>query len=119
MPGAMRVVTSAQAFADALDAERALGRSVGLVPTMGALHAGHRSLVERAAAECDVVAVTVFVNPLQFDDAADLAAYPRDLEADAALARAAGASLVFAPPVARDVRTGPGPRRHHGARRAA
>ena len=52
------------------------GRSVGLVPTMGALHAGHRSLIERAAAECDVVAVTVFVNPLQFDDAADLAAYP-------------------------------------------
>jgi pantoate--beta-alanine ligase len=66
---------------------------------MGALHAGHRSLIERAVAECDVVAVTVFVNPLQFNDAADLAAYPRDLDADAALARAAGASLVFAPPV--------------------
>ena len=95
----MRVVTSAREFADALDAERALGRSVGLVPTMGALHAGHRSLVARAAAECDVVAVTVFVNPLQFDDAADLAAYPRDLDADVAMARAAGASVVFAPPV--------------------
>ncbi len=70
----MRVVTTAREFSEALDAERALGRSVGLVPTMGALHAGHRSLVARAAAECDVVAVTVFVNPLQFDDAADLAA---------------------------------------------
>jgi len=97
--GAMRVVTTAKEFSEALDAERALGRSVGLVPTMGALHAGHRSLVARAAAECDVVAVTVFVNPLQFDDAADLAAYPRDLEADAAVARAAGATVVFAPPV--------------------
>jgi len=96
---AMRVVTSAKEFSDALDTERALGRSVGVVPTMGALHAGHRSLIARAAAECDVVAVTVFVNPLQFDDAADLAAYPRDLEADAATARSAGASLVFAPPV--------------------
>ena len=72
----MRVVTSAQEFSEVLDTERALGRSVGLVPTMGALHAGHRSLIERAAAQCDVVAVTVFVNPLQFNDAADLAAYP-------------------------------------------
>ena len=87
----MRVVRGAAEFSAALDAERALGRSVGLVPTMGALHAGHRSLVERAAAECDVVAVTVFVNPLQFNDAADLAAYPRDLDADVALAAAAGA----------------------------
>ncbi len=96
---ALRVVTGAQEFSDLLDTERALGRSVGLVPTMGALHAGHRSLIERAVAECDVVAVTVFVNPLQFNDAADLAAYPRDLDADAAMARSAGASLVFAPPV--------------------
>ena len=96
---ATRVVTSAREFSDVLDTERALGRSVGLVPTMGALHAGHRALVERAAAECDVVAVTVFVNPLQFDDAADLAAYPRHLDTDVALAGAAGASVVFAPPV--------------------
>ncbi len=95
----MRIVTTAREFSDALDTERALGRSVGLVPTMGALHAGHRSLIERAASECDVVAVTVFVNPLQFDDPRDLAAYPRDLDTDATLARAAGASVVFAPPV--------------------
>ncbi len=93
------VIAAAARFATALDAERAVGRRVGLVPTMGALHAGHRALIERAARECDVVAVTVFVNPLQFDDAADLDAYPRDLDADVALARAAGASMVFAPPV--------------------
>ena len=72
-------------------------RTVGLVPTMGALHAGHRALIERAAAECDVVAVTVFVNPLQFNDAADLAAYPRTLQADVDMAAAAGAHIVFAP----------------------
>jgi pantoate--beta-alanine ligase len=95
----LEVVTGARAFADALEAARARGRQVGLVPTMGALHAGHRSLVARAAAECDVVAVTVFVNPLQFDDPADLAAYHRDLHADMALAAGAGATLVFAPSV--------------------
>ncbi|MDE3085853.1 MAG: pantoate--beta-alanine ligase [Acidobacteriota bacterium] len=97
--GRPRVVRSASAFAAALDAARAEGRSVGLVPTMGALHAGHQALVARAAAECDVVAATVFVNPLQFDDPADLAAYHRDLPADLALAGEAGADLVFAPGV--------------------
>ena len=96
----MRVLTGAREFADALEAERARGRSVGLVPTMGALHAGHRSLVARAAAECDTVAVTVFVNPLQFNDPSDLAAYPRDLQGDVAQAAEAGARLVFAPGVA-------------------
>jgi pantoate--beta-alanine ligase len=95
----VRVITSAQGFSDALEAERAVGRRVGLVPTMGALHAGHRSLVARAAAECDVVAVTVFVNPLQFDKADDLARYPRDLEGDVLQAAEAGATIVFAPPV--------------------
>ncbi len=72
---------------------------VGLVPTMGALHAGHESLVARAAAECETVVVSVFVNPAQFGDPDDLAAYPRDIEADAAIAAAAGADVVFAPPV--------------------
>ena len=97
--GGPRLVRSAAAFAAALEAVRAEGRSVGLVPTMGALHAGHQALVARAAAECDVVAATVFVNPLQFDDPADLAAYHRDLPADLALAGEAGADLVFAPGV--------------------
>jgi pantoate--beta-alanine ligase len=95
----VRVITTAREFAAALEAERAVGRRVGLVPTMGALHAGHRSLVARAAAECDVVAVTVFVNPLQFDVADDLARYPRDLDGDVRLAAGAGAGIVFAPSV--------------------
>jgi len=96
---ATTVVRSAAAFAEMLDAARAAGRRVGLVPTMGALHAGHRALVERAVAECDTVAVTVFVNPLQFNDAGDLAAYPRTLDADVALVEEAGAQIVFAPGV--------------------
>jgi pantoate--beta-alanine ligase len=96
----MQVLTSAPVFAETLDAERAKGRSVGLVPTMGALHAGHRALVARAAAECDTVVVTVFVNPLQFDDPSDHAAYPRHLHGDVEQAAAAGAHFVFAPSVA-------------------
>jgi pantoate--beta-alanine ligase len=71
---------------------------VGLVPTLGALHDGHASLVRRSAAENDVTCVTVFVNPLQFGAGEDLAAYPRTLEADLRVAAAAGAGLVFAPP---------------------
>jgi pantoate--beta-alanine ligase len=76
---------------------RAVGRRVGVVPTMGALHAGHRSLIERAAGECDLVVVTIFVNPTQFGEAADLANYPRTFEDDVGVAAGAGASLVFAP----------------------
>lgn len=95
----MDVLRRAAELSAALDEARAAGRSVGLVPTMGALHAGHRSLVERAASECDVVAVTIFVNPLQFDDPADLDAYPRDLGADVALLSEAGAGIVFVPDV--------------------
>ena len=76
----LTVLDRKDAFRKALDAERAAGRQVGLVPTMGALHAGHLSLMARAAAECDVVAVTVFVNPLQFAPSEDLAAYPRDAD---------------------------------------
>lgn len=95
----MRVIVTVAELTTALEAERSAGRQVGLVPTMGALHAGHRSLIERAAAECDTVAVTVFVNPLQFDNRGDLAAYPRTLPADVALATSAGATIVFAPAV--------------------
>jgi pantoate--beta-alanine ligase len=83
-----------------LDVTRATGRTVGLVPTMGALHEGHLSLVRRSAAECDLTAVTVFVNPLQFGPAEDLAAYPRTIQADVAAAGGAGAGVVFAPTVA-------------------
>ena len=76
------------------------GCLVGLVPTMGALHAGHQSLVQRARRECDRVLLTVFVNPLQFGPNEDFAAYPRGLQRDVELAGAAGADAVFAPSVA-------------------
>jgi pantoate--beta-alanine ligase len=74
-----------------------LDGDVGLVPTMGALHAGHEALIAAARAECDVVVVSLFVNPAQFDEAGDLAAYPRDETRDGALAEAAGADVLFAP----------------------
>lgn len=82
-----------------LDSDRAIGRRIGLVPTMGALHHGHASLIERAASECDVVVVTVFVNPIQFDDPSDLSRYPRDLPRDLDIAARSGATFVFAPAV--------------------
>jgi len=93
------LLETVEAFRKALDAERAHGRTVGLVPTMGYLHEGHASLLKRAAAECDVVAMTIFVNPLQFAPTEDLAAYPRDLDRDYALAEREGASLLFVPPL--------------------
>jgi pantoate--beta-alanine ligase len=80
-----------------LDAERASGRTVGFVPTMGYLHAGHASLMARARGETDVVIVSIFVNPLQFAPSEDLAAYPRDLAADTALAEAEGVDVLFVP----------------------
>ena len=70
---------------------------IGVVPTMGALHAGHRALIDAARSECDTVVVSLFVNPAQFDEAADLAAYPRDEERDAAMAADAGVDFLFAP----------------------
>ncbi|MGO8874113.1 MAG: pantoate--beta-alanine ligase [Acidimicrobiales bacterium] len=93
------VIDTLAGYAAALHRARRSGRTVGVVPTMGALHAGHRSLIERAAAECDVVAVSIFVNPTQFGDAGDLAAYPRTLESDLATVASAGGMLVFAPSV--------------------
>lgn len=70
---------------------------VGFVPTMGALHAGHTTLIDRAAGECDAVIVSVYVNPTQFDNPEDLERYPQTLAADTALAERHGATLVFAP----------------------
>jgi pantoate--beta-alanine ligase len=74
-------------------------KTVGLVPTMGALHAGHASLIRAARAQCDCVAVTVFVNPTQFGPNEDFARYPRTFEADCALAQTEGADVIFAPAV--------------------
>jgi pantoate--beta-alanine ligase len=91
---ALRTVAEVRA---ALAEPRRAGRTIGLVPTMGALHEGHLALVRRAAGECDLVVVSLFVNPAQFEDAADLAAYPRDESRDASLAGEAGADLLFAP----------------------
>ena len=96
----MDLIETVAGLRKALDAERAAHRTVGLVATMGALHAGHLSLLRRAVDECDAVAATIFVNPLQFGPAEDLAAYPRDLEADAVLVEAAGVDHLCAPPVA-------------------
>jgi pantoate--beta-alanine ligase len=98
-PSPVPVLATVAEYAATLDALRAAGRTVGLVPTMGALHAGHRSLIRRAAEECDVVAVSIFVNPTQFGDAADLANYPRTLESDLDVVASAGGSLVFTPTV--------------------
>ena len=80
-----------------VEAWKRAGESIGLVPTMGYLHEGHRSLIERAAAENDHAVVSVFVNPTQFAPGEDLQSYPRDIEADAALCRDAGAALLFHP----------------------
>jgi len=82
----------------ALAPERRTGARIGLVPTMGALHEGHLSLVRRAREECDVVVVSLFVNPAQFGPAEDLGSYPRREARDAELAEAEGADVLFAPP---------------------
>jgi pantoate--beta-alanine ligase len=82
-----------------LDAARSRGATVGLVPTMGSLHEGHLSLVRAARAACDVVAMSIFVNPLQFGAGEDLASYPRDLDRDTTLASDAGVDVLFAPSV--------------------
>ena len=92
----LRVVQTIDEVRAALTARRGSG-AIGLVPTMGALHAGHARLVERARAECATVVVSIFINPLQFDRADDLARYPRPLEADLALCERLGVDAVFAP----------------------
>jgi len=72
-------------------------KSLGLVPTMGALHQGHASLIEKASRECDLVVVSILVNPTQFNEKDDLDAYPRTMDADAKIAKAAGCNVIFAP----------------------
>jgi pantoate--beta-alanine ligase len=95
----MRTVRAVDELRSELSSARREGRTIGLVPTMGALHEGHLSLIRRARRECEVVVVSLFVNPSQFNEQADLARYPRSEPHDAELATQAGADILFAPSV--------------------
>jgi pantoate--beta-alanine ligase len=91
------IVPSVSEIRKQLDRTRREGKRIGLVPTMGALHAGHASLMQRARSECDFVVVSIFVNPLQFGPSEDYQRYPRPIEKDAALCAENGVDLIFAP----------------------
>ena len=93
----MKIIRTGREMRAQSDAWHRDGKRVGFVPTMGAFHAGHLSLMQRARNECDCVVVSLFVNPTQFNEASDLAAYPRNEETDASMARAAGVDVLFAP----------------------
>ena len=93
----MQIITTKSDLQAAVQACKKDGKTIGLVPTMGALHRGHASLVERAVKENDVCVVSVFVNPTQFNNKEDLAKYPRNIERDAELLSSIGAHYVFAP----------------------
>ncbi|MBO7120653.1 MAG: pantoate--beta-alanine ligase [Bacteroidaceae bacterium] len=95
----MEVINNIKQLRESLAKHRKEGRSVGLVPTMGALHEGHASLVRRSVEENDVTVVSVFLNPTQFNDPKDLERYPRTLDADCRLLEECGADIVFAPTV--------------------
>ena len=95
----MEIVHTIKELKTKLQVQREKGKTIGLVPTMGALHAGHTSLVKRSVNENDVTVVSVFVNPTQFNDKKDLEKYPRTLEADCELLERIGANIVFAPSV--------------------
>lgn len=95
----MQVIKSIAELQACLANERSNGNSIGLVPTMGALHEGHASLVRRSVSENDVTVVSVFLNPTQFNDPKDLERYPRTLDSDCELLEACGAQVVFAPSV--------------------
>jgi pantoate--beta-alanine ligase len=92
----LRTVAEIRAY---VAASRRAGRTIGLVPTMGAFHAGHHSLMRAARRRCDEVVVWLFVNPKQFEEAGDLAAYPRDESRDAIEAASLGVDVLFAPPL--------------------
>ena len=95
----MKIIHTIKDLQTELSELKAQGKKVGLVPTMGALHAGHASLVKRRVNENDVTVVSVFVNPTQFNDKNDLVKYPRTLDADCKLLESCGATFVFAPSV--------------------
>ena len=93
----MNIITTVEGVRKQVKEWRKEGLTVGLVPTMGYLHEGHKSLIDKAVAENDRVVVSVFVNPIQFGPSEDLASYPRDLERDAELCEKAGANVIFHP----------------------
>lgn len=93
----LRIFQTIAELRAALQTERAAGRSIGFVPTMGALHAGHARLIETSARACNVTVVSIFVNPTQFNDKSDFDRYPRTFEADVSLSESAGAAIIFAP----------------------
>lgn len=93
----MEIAKTIESVRSLVKSARGRARSIGLVPTMGALHAGHVSLIERAKKECDFVVVSIFVNPTQFGPGEDLENYPRPFEADLEICRKAGVDVVFAP----------------------
>ena len=93
----MEIITTKAALQAAVNECKSSGKTIGLVPTMGALHEGHASLVKRAVKENDICVVSVFVNPTQFNNKEDLAKYPRNIERDAELLSSIGAHFVFAP----------------------
>ena len=95
----MLICTTKKELREALASQRTGGKSLGFVPTMGALHQGHASLLERARKENDLLVASVFVNPIQFNNPEDLANYPRDFEADCRLLEAEGCDIVFHPEV--------------------
>ena len=95
----MEIYTTITSLQNALKAERSKGLKIGLIPTMGALHEGHLSLVEKAGTICDIVVVSIFVNPTQFNDKNDLANYPRTLESDMELLSTARCEYIFSPSV--------------------
>ena len=95
----MRIITEPLKMQQFAEEARRAGKSIGCVPTMGALHAGHVSLIRRCRAENDVAVMTLFVNPIQFDRKNDLARYPRDADRDARMADEAGVDVIFAPTV--------------------
>ena len=95
----MKIVNSIKELRLQLDEDKQKGKKVGLVPTMGALHAGHISLVKRCVAETDVCVVSIFVNPTQFNNPNDLLTYPRTLDEDCQLLESSGCTYVFAPSV--------------------
>jgi pantoate--beta-alanine ligase len=96
----MKTIRTVAELRGALAPARKAGRTIGLVPTMGALHDGHLSLMRQARRQCDVVVVSLFVNPTQFNEATDLAAYPRDEATDSRLTGETGADYLFAPDAA-------------------